>query len=96
MLYEFIDTDSGKLVELEFRMMDAPSIGDTIRRDGRNLRRLVPSLSPEIRREFKPYVAISKPKGMPGCPVDKKTGRSVITSREMERNVARQRGEEWL
>jgi len=37
---------------------------------------------------FKEYESMTVPKGMPGCPVNPKTGRTIITSRAEEKRIA--------
>lgn len=92
-VYEFIDESTDERVELFMPMSEAPSFGTVIEHEGRQLRRI--HSDQQVREEFEPYVAYSKPPGLPGCPIDKKSGRSVITSRKQEREVAKRRGEVW-
>lgn len=91
-VYEFIDSD-GEVHEKYYPMSEAPDLGELVNIDGVMCKRIISC--GQACKDFKPYVAYSKPKGLPGCPVDPKTGHSVITSRAEERRIAKLRGEQW-
>ena len=94
MIYEF-QSDDGEVIERMFSMANAPDLGKKIVVKGKTYKRVL-SGAIELIREFKPYVCYSKPKGLPGCRTDTKTGRSVIESKSQEREIARARGEtDW-
>ena len=94
-LYEFVSED-GDYIERLYPMSKVPSLGTKITVDGTVYRRCISVGRTQVRKEFKPYVCVSKPKGLPGCKTDPKTGRSIIETRKQEIEIGKRRGEEWL
>lgn len=92
MKYEFLDSD-GNVVELTMPMSDAPSIGDTIVRDGKALLRIASlvQVDPATNRSQYPYVSHALPRRLPGCRTDAK-GKPIIESKRHERNVMARHG----
>ena len=93
MFYEFKAKD-GEVIDRQYPMSEAPELGTKIKVEGKVFVRMI-STDIEVVEEFIPYVARSKPKGLPGCRVDKKSGHSVIENKKQEREIARVRGEVW-
>lgn len=91
-LYEYMDKNTGKVVEKMFRMGKAPSkirLGSTV------YTRIISSgIQADV--GFKPYITVAGPKGIPGCQVDAKTGRSVIETKAQEKEFAKKTGQEWM
>jgi hypothetical protein len=92
-MYEFASRD-GEVVTQFHPISDPPPLGKRIVIGGKVFRRVV-SASQQVVKPFKPYVAYSKPGGLPGCRVDPRSGRSIIETASQERAVAKSRGEEW-
>ena len=92
MKYEFYDP-SGNVVEIDFPMREAPSIGDIIVRDGVELVR-VPSMvqvDPATNRSQYPYVSTALPRRLQGCKTNRQ-GKPVIMSKRHEREVMARHG----
>lgn len=91
-IVEYKAEDNGQVIERFFHSMKkAPrAVWDGPRR----FARCVISTSMQIRTGFKPYVAYSKPRNLPGTKT-LPNGRSVIETRAQEREIAKVRGEVW-
>lgn len=91
-LYPFVD-ESGEVAEFLFAMKDAPSIGATVSIDGKDWVRVASdfTVDPGTNRYQYPYVSNALPRGLKGCPKDKK-GKPIIMSRRHERNIAAMHG----
>ena len=89
---EYKSEDDGKIIEQFFHSMKSAP-GAIWKGSRRFVRCIVPSRTQSI-SSFRPYVAYSKPRGLPGCK-QRPDGRSVIETRAQEREVAKARGEEW-
>lgn len=96
MIYEFVDTTTGESKELHYRMSAAPSIGETVRWQGKEYRR-VASCNIDAGLEAKvhgyPYVSNSLPRNLAGCETNKQ-GKPIISSGTHERNVMGRHGYE--
>jgi hypothetical protein len=93
MKYEFQDSD-GNLIELDYPMREAPSIGSIIEHEGRRLTR-VPSLSvqvdPATNRSQYPYVSQALPRNLAGCKTAK-GGKPIVESKRHEREIMARHG----
>lgn len=96
MIYEFTDIKTGKIVEINLPMRDAPAIGSIIEHDGRRLAR-IPSVSvqvdPATNRSQYPYVSHALPRKLTGCKTDRR-GRPIVESRRHEREIMARHGYE--
>lgn len=92
MKYEFQD-DSGNVVEIDFPMREAPSIGSIITHEGRRLTRIASSMQvdPGTNRHQYPYVSNSLPRRLEGCKSDR-LGKPIIMSKRHEREVMARHG----
>lgn len=92
MIYEFLDPD-GNVVEIDFPMREAPSIGSIINHEGRTLTRIAstPQVDPGTNRHQYPYVSTSLPRRLEGCKTNRQ-GKPIIMSKRHERNVMAQHG----
>ena len=87
--YEF-QAEDGEIVEVQASMNSPMSTRMKITRKGKVFLRVLAG-NIQATPEFKEYESFTVPKGMPGCPVNPKTGRTIITSRAEEKRVAEQR-----
>ena len=89
MIYEFENIVTGEKREFHYQMDSAPSIGEIIKKNGGEYRR-IPSFQVDVGMEAKihgyPYVSHSLPRNLEGCDTNKK-GKPVITSRNHEREI---------
>lgn len=90
-IYEF-QSDDGEKIEKFYLVAKAPNVGKTIKHKGKKYVRIM-SLDTQIEKGFKPYVSYTLAKGQwPDLKLDPKTGRSIIETRQQEKNLARHAG----
>lgn len=87
--YVFVAED-GEVIEKKASMKSSIATRQKITRKGKVFFRRI-SGGVMAAPEFKPYVSCTVPKGMPGCPTDPKSGRTIIPDRATELRVAEQR-----
>jgi hypothetical protein len=101
MIYQF-QSEDGEIIEREYSMSSPQAAGKGITVKGKKYKRILTSgaHAPEVNSGFKAYVSVAAPKGLdkidPSIPIDRKTGRPVITNHRQEKEVARLTGKEWL
>lgn len=89
MRYEFQDTKTGELVEVNFPMKDAPPIDSIIEHEGRWLKR-VPSLPADVAVDnFTPFSSIQLPLHDPAAPHHDPKGRPTFLTRQEVRDFSR-------
>jgi hypothetical protein len=89
MIYEFVDTETGERVELEYPAKAAPGLDSIVHRDGRTLRRVLsmPAIGVLGAKPFKPHAANSLDPWLPSAPRHDDQGRPVFLNRS-ERDEA--------
>ena len=96
MIYEFENTMTGEKREFHYLMEAAPSIGETIKKNGEEYRR-VASFQVDAGMDAKvhgyPYLSNSLPRNLEGCDTNRQ-GKPIITSRNHEREVISRHGYE--
>ena len=92
MIYQFEDVH-GVVHELQFSMRTVPSIGASVKVDGKHLTRIASSfqVDPATNRSQYPYVSQALPRNMAGCKTDQ-TGHTIVSSRRHERNIMSEHG----
>lgn len=90
--YDFEDVETGEVRTLVMPMSRAVSIGKTIKRDGKTLRR-VASGQQVMDQSWKewPRVSSSLPRFMPGCK-HTKSGKPIVRNKQHERNIMAEHG----
>ena len=95
MIYEFLDTRTDELVELDFPMGKAPRIGDEVEHEGRTLRRIVRSESLQINGDpvsgRYPVESRSIPRGIKGCKRSKR-GLPIIENKKHADRICKEQG----
>ena len=96
MIYEFVNTNSGETREFHYRMGEAPVIGEIIKKNGEEYRR-VSSFQVDYGMDAKvhgyPYLSNSLPRNLEGCDTNRQ-GKPIITSRNHEKEVISRHGYE--
>ena len=94
MLYHFQDEATGEQVEIEFSMKDPllPSIGATVVRDGRTLRRVASHVEQKVDEGQYPYVSNVLPRGLEGCECTPRERKPIVMSRQHERELGARHG----
>lgn len=88
-IYEYMDVNTGEIIELFKPVSKCDSIGSEIHHDGRTLRRLVGdsqiSAGVETVVQKYPYTSLQHCRRMEGAGAYTKDGKPIITSRRNER-----------
>ena len=100
MIYVFEDLKTKEIVEIHFRIAEAPPIGAEILYEGKMYRRLpnydqihIDTAGIARKTHKYPYVSHQMPRNMPGAKHDKK-GKPIIRSRLHENEIMAQHGYE--
>jgi sarcosine oxidase delta subunit len=91
-VYEFACPTCGQISEETHRMKDAPEIGSPSSRaciKGCSTRpvRIASSSVQTLDAGWKPYISRALPRHVPGCREFDATGRPIVSSRAVERNI---------
>tara|TARA_R110000824_G_scaffold6213_2_gene28756 strand:+ start:12244 stop:12540 length:297 start_codon:yes stop_codon:yes gene_type:complete len=96
MIYEFVNIETGESRELHYQMGSAPVIGEIIKKNGEEYRR-VSSFQVDSGIDAKvhgyPYLSNSLPRNLEGCDTNRQ-GKPIITSRNHEKEVISRHGYE--
>lgn len=94
MKYEFTD-EHGNVVEMEFPMREAPSIGSIIERDGKRFTRIASAMQvdPGTNRSIYPYVSNALPRRLEGCKTTR-SGKPIVESKRHEKEIMARHGYE--
>jgi len=88
-VYEFVNVETGEPREFHYQMSAAPIIGEIIKKNGAEYRR-VASFQLDAGMEAKvhgyPYVSNSLPRNLEGCDTNRQ-GKPLITSRRHEKEI---------
>ena len=96
MIYEFVNSNTGEPREFHYQMGAAPVIGEIIKKNGEEYRRVSSShvdSGMDAKVHGYPYLSSSLPRNLKGCDTNRQ-GKPIITSRNHERELMSRHGYE--